>query len=120
MDNVSAVFGFYSDVTASEPPGSHCNWRAKSRIGVVFGLYLDVSYREPLEGHCNRRDISRRWDCIWMMALPYSAFTRMSRRVNRPEVIVTEGIKVAPVSYSAYTWMSRTENRSKVIVTEEI
>jgi hypothetical protein len=41
-------------------------------------------------------------------------------RVNRPEVIVTEGLKVALVSYSAYTWMSRTENRSEVVVTEEI
>jgi hypothetical protein len=41
-------------------------------------------------------------------------------RVNRPEVIVTGGLKVAPVMYSAYTWMSRSENRSEVVVTEEI
>jgi hypothetical protein len=75
----SAILGFYSDVTVSEPPGSHCNWRAKSRTGVLFGLYLDVSHREPLGGHCNRRDISRRGIALWMMALPYSAFTRMSR-----------------------------------------
>jgi hypothetical protein len=60
----SAALGFYTDVTVSEPPGSRCNWRAKSRTGVVFGLYLDVSHREPLGGHCNRRDISRRWDCV--------------------------------------------------------
>jgi hypothetical protein len=40
--------------------------------------------------------------------------------VNRPEVIVTGGLKVAPVLRSAYTWMSRTENRSEVIATEEI
>jgi hypothetical protein len=79
MDDGSAVLGFYSDVTVSEPPGSRCNWRAKSRTGVLFGLYLDVSHREPLGGHCNRRDISRRGIASWMMALPYSAFTRMSR-----------------------------------------
>jgi hypothetical protein len=41
-------------------------------------------------------------------------------RVNRSEVIVTEGLKVALVLYSAYTWMSRIENRSEVVVTEEI
>jgi hypothetical protein len=41
-------------------------------------------------------------------------------RVNRPEVIVTGGLKVAPVMHSAYTWMSLTENRSEVVVTAEI
>jgi hypothetical protein len=61
VDDGSAVLGFYSDVTVSEPPGSHCNLRAKSRTGVAFGLYLDVTASEPLEGHCNRRDISRSW-----------------------------------------------------------
>jgi hypothetical protein len=55
------------------------------------------------------------------MALPHSAFTRMSRRVNRPEVIVTGGLKVAlGMFHSAYTWMSRVENRSEVVVTVEI
>jgi hypothetical protein len=78
VDDGSAVLGFYSDVTGSEPPEGRCNWRAKSRTGVVFGLYLDVSHREPLVGRCNRRDISCRGIVSWMMALPYSAFTRMS------------------------------------------
>jgi hypothetical protein len=42
-------------------------------------------------------------------------------RVNRPEVVVNGGLKVAlGMFHSAYTWMSRTENRSEVIVTEEI
>jgi hypothetical protein len=63
----------------------------------------------------------RRASIMKCMVLPHSAFTRMSRRVNRPKVIVTGGLKVAlGMFHSAYTWMSRVENRSEVVVTVEI
>jgi hypothetical protein len=43
LGNGPAALGFYSDVTASEPPGSHCNWRAKSRTGMFRSAYTWMS-----------------------------------------------------------------------------